>query len=198
MALTPGFDKFFELQNKLKGFSEATPMPERKFPNYLEAARKQAGVGKGFSIGQLPKSVLEGGGGNLNIGGGSAGGNKPGGMWGNARASSFWDDFQPTASGRQMRFQTIASPYLPLGTQLEVMYKGKRVKGIVEDLGPADWVMKQDPTRFLDLSEPMMKYLTGQRGNVAGVQYRVTKWGSGRSYRPSHPMTSKLRKMWGG
>lgn len=113
-----------------------------------------------------------------------------------ARASSFWG--AQTASGRPMDSQTIASPYLPLGTQITVEYKGKTVSGTVWDLGPADWVMAADPSRFLDLAEPMMEALTGTKSTVIPVNYKVTTYGNGRIYRPNHPMTKKLRKRWTG
>jgi hypothetical protein len=116
--------------------------------------------------------------------------------WGDAEASSFWDPGAPTASGRPMGKDTVASPYLPLGTQVDVNYKGKTVHGTVWDAGPADWVMAANPDRFLDIAEPMMVALTGAKGNVIKVKYRVTAYGTGRIYRPNHPMTKKLRAQW--
>jgi len=112
-----------------------------------------------------------------------------------ARASSFTGLL--TASGRPMSGDTIASPYLPLGTKVSVTYNGKTVNGTVWDFGPADWVMKQDPTRFLDLSTTMMKTLTGKADNLITVQYTVTHYGTGRIYRPGSAMTAQLKKRWG-
>ncbi len=116
--------------------------------------------------------------------------------WDNAEASSFWDPGAPTASGRPMDKSTVASPYLPLGTEVDVNYKGKTVHGTIWDAGPADWVMAANPDRFLDIAEPMMVALTGSKGNVIKVKYRITKYGTGRIYRPNHPMTKKLRAQW--
>lgn len=115
--------------------------------------------------------------------------------WDTARASSFNDLL--TASGRPMTTDTIASPYLPLGTKITVMYNGKTVSGTVWDFGPADSVMQRDPTRFLDLSTSMMKRLTGNANNLIEVQYQVTHYGNGRIYRPGHAATAALRTKWG-
>lgn len=114
--------------------------------------------------------------------------------WGDAEASSYWGI--QTASGRRMDARTLASPYLPLGTTVDIEYNGKTVSGTVWDMGPADWVMSANPDRFLDLAEPMMQELTGRKSNVVKVKYRITKYGNGRIYRPSHPMTKKLRDTW--
>lgn len=116
--------------------------------------------------------------------------------WATCRASSYWGS--KTASGRSMTGTTIASPYLPLGTVVEIAHKGKQVTGTVWDFGPADWVMLTDPTRFLDLAEPLMASLTGTKSNTLGVQYKVTAYGTGRIYRPNHSMTAKLRAQWKG
>lgn len=124
-------------------------------------------------------------------------GQMPGGRWGQARASSYWGPGR-TAGGQKMSFQTIASPYLPLGTVVEIMKGKKTVRGVVQDFGPADWVMKGDPNRFLDISEPMMQQLTGQRSNLLGVNYRIAKYGTGRVYRPGHEVTRRLKKEWSG
>ncbi len=114
--------------------------------------------------------------------------------WGSARASSFWDP--ATASGRPMESTTIASPYLPIGTKVSVRANGKTVAGTVTDFGPADWVMASDPTRFLDLAEPMMLKLSGTKSNVIGVEYSITKYGTGAVYRPGAAMTAKLKTHW--
>jgi len=111
-----------------------------------------------------------------------------------AHASSFTGLL--TASGRPMTGDTIASPYLPLGTKVSVTYSGKTVNGTVWDFGPADWVLKQDPTRFLDLSTTMMKTLTGIADSLITVQYTVTHYGNGRIYRPGSAMTAQLKKRW--
>lgn len=117
--------------------------------------------------------------------------------WENARASSFWHPGIGTASGAPMSVQTIASPYLPLGTHVDVEYQGKTVSGVVEDFGPADWVMAMDPNRFLDISEPAMASLTGgNKSTVLNVHYRVTLWGHGKVYRPGAAMTAKLKQRW--
>lgn len=114
--------------------------------------------------------------------------------WDDAEASSYWGI--QTASGKKMTATTIASPYLPLGTQVEINYKGKTVSGTVWDFGPADWVMATNPDRFLDLAEPMMQQLTGTKSNTVKVKYRITRYGTGRIYRPSHSMTKQLRDKW--
>lgn len=115
----------------------------------------------------------------------------------NARASSYWHPGIGTASGAPMSVQTIASPYLPLGTRVDIQYHGKTVSGIVEDFGPADWVMAMDPNRILDISEPAMATLTGgNKSTVINVFYRVTAWGHGRVYRPNAAMAAKLKQRW--
>jgi len=111
-----------------------------------------------------------------------------------AHASSFTGLL--TASGRPMSGDTIASPYLPLGTKVTVTYNGKSVSGTVWDFGPADWVLAKDPTRFLDLSTTMMKTLTGKADNLITVQYTVTKYGAGRIYLPGSAMTAQLKQRW--
>lgn len=116
--------------------------------------------------------------------------------WEKARASSYWDSAARTASGQLMTPTTIASPYLPLGTQVEIEYKGKTVSGTVADFGPADWVMIADPLRFLDLASPMMGQLTGKGSNLISVNYRVTSYGNGRVYRPGAAKTAELKKRW--
>lgn len=103
---------------------------------------------------------------------------------GRATATSFWD--AQTASGKPMRYQTIASPYWPLGTKVKVSYNGKSVVGVVEDFGPAEWAVAQhDLPAIIDLSEKMMADLTGVRSNSVHVNFEVLKWGSGRVYRTS-------------
>ncbi|GLW97034.1 RlpA-like double-psi beta-barrel domain-containing protein [Microtetraspora sp. NBRC 16547] len=103
---------------------------------------------------------------------------------GRATATSFWD--AQTASGKPMRYATIASPYWPLGTKVKVSYKGKSVIGVVEDFGPAEWAVAQhDIPAIVDLSEKMMADLTGVRSNTVHVNFEVLKWGSGGVYRTS-------------
>jgi rare lipoprotein A (peptidoglycan hydrolase) len=128
---------------------------------------------------------------------GEVGGALGGGTVGSdtAHASSFTGLL--TASGRPMSGDTIASPYLPLGTKINVTYNGKTVSGTVWDFGPADWVLAKDPTRFLDLSTTMMKTLTGKSSDLITVQYTVTKYGTGRIYRPGSAMTAQLKNRWG-
>lgn len=116
--------------------------------------------------------------------------------WEKARASSYWSPGTRTASGAPMNPSTIASPYLPLGTNVDIEYKGKTVSGTVADFGPADWVMVADPTRFLDIAGPMMAQLTGKSENLISVNYRVTTYGTGRIYRPGAAKTAELRKRW--
>lgn len=111
-----------------------------------------------------------------------------------AEASSYWG--VQTASGKRMTATTIASPYLPLNTIVQIKYKGKSAQGVVEDFGPADWVMAVNPDRFLDIAEPMMEQLTGKRGNVIQVEYRVIAYGRGRVYRPNAAKTAELKKRW--
>lgn len=113
-----------------------------------------------------------------------------------AKASSYWGT--STASGQKMSATTIASPYLPLNTVVNIAYNGKQVTGTVQDFGPADWVMAMDPNRFLDIAEPMMEHLTGKKNNVINVKYRVVAYGRGRVYRPGAAMTEKLRQRWAG
>ena len=103
---------------------------------------------------------------------------------GTATATSFWD--AQTASGKPMRYQTIASPYWPLGTKVKITYRGKSVIGFVEDFGPAEWAVAQHRVpAILDLSELMMADLTGVRSNVVLVRFEVLEWGSGRVFRRS-------------
>lgn len=99
-------------------------------------------------------------------------------------ATSFWDP--ATASGRPMSYHTIASPYWPLGTTVKITYKGRSVQGVVEDFGPAEWAVAQhDPPALVDLSEKMMRDLTGQRSNSVTVKFEVIKLGKGDVYRHS-------------
>ncbi|WP_433413645.1 hypothetical protein ACQP1V_31640 [Microtetraspora malaysiensis] len=103
---------------------------------------------------------------------------------GKSTATSFWD--AQTASGKPMRYETIASPYWPLGTKVKVTYNGKSAIGVVEDFGPAEWAVRQhDIPAILDLSEKMMADLTGVRSNSVHVNFEVLKWGTGRVYRTS-------------
>lgn len=113
-----------------------------------------------------------------------------------AKASSYWGT--GTASGQKMSATTIASPYLPLNTVVNIVYNGKQVTGTVQDFGPADWVLAMDPNRFLDIAEPMMQQLTGHKSDVITVKYRVVAYGRGRVYRPGAAMTEKLRQRWTG
>jgi|SRR5581483_2595953 len=116
--------------------------------------------------------------------------------WDTVRCSSFTGS--QTASGHPMTATTIASPYLPLGTNVTVAYNGKQASGTVWDFGPADWVLRSDPNRFLDLATQMMAQLTGQADNLITAQYQVTSYGTGSVYRPNHPMTAKLKARWAG
>ncbi|GAB3684569.1 hypothetical protein GCM10027589_53810 [Actinocorallia lasiicapitis] len=103
---------------------------------------------------------------------------------GTTTATSFWD--AQTASGRPMRFATVASPYWPLGTRVKITYRKKSATGIVDDFGPAEWAVAQHhPPALVDLSEPMMRRFTGFRSNKVKVRFKVLRWGKGRSYRTS-------------
>ncbi|MEV7807384.1 hypothetical protein AB0O28_31000 [Microbispora sp. NPDC088329] len=99
-------------------------------------------------------------------------------------ATSFWD--AETASGKPMRYKTLASPYWPLGTEVRITYKGKSTIGVVEDFGPAEWAVAQhDIPAIIDLSEKMMADLTGVASNTVHVRFQVLKWGKGGVYRRS-------------
>ncbi|TLP58615.1 hypothetical protein [Microbispora triticiradicis] len=103
---------------------------------------------------------------------------------GKATATSFWD--ASTASGKRMRYATLASPYWPLGTKVKITYRGKSAVGVVEDFGPAEWAVAQhDIPAIVDLSEKMMADLTGVASNTVHVRFQVLKWGKGRVYRHS-------------
>jgi len=116
--------------------------------------------------------------------------------WESAKASSYWSPQSRTASGAPMTPTTIASPYLPIGTKVEIEYKGKTATGTVQDFGPADWVMIADPTRFLDIAGPMMVQLSGKSSNLVNVKYRILQYGTGKIYRPGAAKTAELRKRW--
>jgi hypothetical protein len=99
-------------------------------------------------------------------------------------ATSFWDP--ATASGRPMSYHTIASPYWPLGTTVKITYRDRSVQGVVEDFGPAEWAVAQhNPPALVDLSEKMMRDLTGQPSNSVTVKFEVMKLGKGDVYRHS-------------
>ncbi|WP_405396299.1 hypothetical protein [Microbispora hainanensis] len=101
-----------------------------------------------------------------------------------ATATSFWD--AQTASGRPMRYRTIASPYWPLGTRVRITYKKKSAIGVVDDFGPAEWAVAQhDIPAIVDVSERMMADLTGVASNTVHVRFQVLKWGKGGVYRHS-------------
>ncbi|MFC5187265.1 LuxR C-terminal-related transcriptional regulator [Actinomadura harenae] len=105
---------------------------------------------------------------------------------GTATATSFWD--QATARGARMSYRTVASPYWPLGTRVRIGYRGRRVTGVVEDFGPADWAIAQhDIPAIVDLSEEMMAELTGVRVHAVHVRFEVLSWGHGDVYRDSGP-----------
>lgn len=99
-------------------------------------------------------------------------------------ATSFWDG--TTASGKPMSFETVASPYWPLGTRVRITYQGRSTVGVVQDFGPAEWAVAQhNPPAIVDLSEEMMAKLTGTRSNSVTVKFQVLRMGSGRVYRHS-------------
>jgi hypothetical protein len=103
---------------------------------------------------------------------------------GRATATSFWD--ASTASGKPMRYATLASPYWPLGTKVRVTYNGQSAVGVVEDFGPAEWAVAQhNPPAIIDISEKMMATFTGARENSVPVHFQVLKMGSGSVYRTS-------------
>ena len=98
--------------------------------------------------------------------------------------TSFWD--AQTASGKPMSYETVASPYWPLGTKVKVTIGKKSAVGVVEDFGPAEWAVAQhNPPAILDLSEEMMKYLTGTRSNSVPIKFQVLAMGHGPVYRHS-------------
>lgn len=191
-----GYGSMTDRLKQVTSLSDSAPTPMAKFPDYLSQYRKKyaknmMGINPSMfnGSGQLSLSGL-----NASAGLGAGIGAGQGG-WGSARASSYWD--AQTAEGRPMSATTIASPYLPIGTIVQIRKGNKIVTGRVGDFGPADWVMRGDPNRFLDLATPMMRKLTGQGNNLTGVSYKVLKYGSGRVYRPNSSMTKQLRKMWG-
>ncbi|MBC6463325.1 hypothetical protein HKK72_36635, partial [Actinomadura sp. HBU206391] len=103
---------------------------------------------------------------------------------GTATATSFWDP--TTASGKPMSYETLASPYWPLGTEVLVTYNGQSTVGVVDDFGPAEWAVAQhSPPAIIDISEKMMADFTGSRENSVTVQFQVLKLGSGGTYRSS-------------
>ncbi|WP_157419818.1 RlpA-like double-psi beta-barrel domain-containing protein [Actinomadura kijaniata] len=103
-----------------------------------------------------------------------------------ATATSFWDP--ATARGARMSYDTIASPYWPLGTRVRVSHGGRSVVGVVEDFGPADWAIAQhEVPAIIDLSEKMMAHLTGSRVHAVKVRFQVLGWGRGDVYRLSGP-----------
>jgi hypothetical protein len=105
----------------------------------------------------------------------------PGGV---STGTSFWDP--ATASGRPMSYHTLASPYWPLGTKVQVTIGKKSAVGVVEDFGPAEWAVAQhNPPAIIDLSEEMMQYLTGTRSNSVPVKFQVLEMGKGPVYRHS-------------
>jgi DNA-binding CsgD family transcriptional regulator len=103
-----------------------------------------------------------------------------------ATATSFWD--RRTSGGEPMSYQTLASPYWPLGTRVKITYNMVSTIGVVEDFGPADWAVAQhDIPAIVDISEVMMADLTGERRNSVHVAFEVLQWGSGEVYRGSGP-----------
>jgi hypothetical protein len=103
---------------------------------------------------------------------------------GTATATSFWDP--QTASGMPMSYETVASPYWPLGTKVQITCNGQSAVGVVEDFGPAEWAVAQhSPPAIVDLSEKMMADLTGSRDNSVTVHFQVLKMGHGSTYRSS-------------
>ncbi|WP_372442989.1 hypothetical protein [Actinomadura barringtoniae] len=107
----------------------------------------------------------------------------PGGV---ATATSFWDP--ATARGARMSYATVASPYWPLGTRVQISYRGRSVVGVVQDFGPADWAIAQhEIPAIIDLSEAMMADLTGSREHAIEVRFQVLEWGRGDVYRASGP-----------
>lgn len=100
---------------------------------------------------------------------------------GTATGTSFWDP--ATASGKPMRYKTLASPYWPLGTKVKITYNGKSIIGVVDDFGPAEWAVAQhSPPAIIDLSEEMMADFTGTRQNAVPIKFEVLEWGKGRRY----------------
>jgi hypothetical protein len=107
---------------------------------------------------------------------------KPNLPTGVSTGTSFWD--AETASGKPMSYETIASPYWPLGTKVKIMYGNKSAIGVVEDFGPAEWAVAQhNPPAIVDLSEKMMQYFTGVRSNSVTIKFQVLQMGNGPVYR---------------
>jgi hypothetical protein len=103
-----------------------------------------------------------------------------------ATATSFWD--RETASMLKMSYQTVASPYWPLGTIVRISYRKTAAVGIVEDFGPARWAVAQhDIPAIIDISEKMMADLTGSRRNAVHVRFSVVQWGSGPTFQGTGP-----------
>jgi hypothetical protein len=103
-----------------------------------------------------------------------------------ATATSFWDPW--VALGRRMSYETVASPYWPLGTKVRILYKDKSTVGVVRDFGPADWAIVQHRIpAIIDLSEPMMQDLTGSRVNSVPVRFDVISWGDGQAFHRDGP-----------
>jgi len=87
-----------------------------------------------------------------------------------------------------MSYATVASPYWPLGTRVQISYRGRTVEGVVQDFGPADWAIAQhEIPAIIDLSEAMMADLTGRREHAIEVRFQVLEWGKGDVYRASGP-----------
>jgi len=190
------YNSMLDRLKHVTALSDSAGDPISKFPDYLSQYRKKYAKNMlGFNPSMFTNQNSAGSQFDLNQGSIGAGVGAGQGGWGSARASSYWGE--NTAEGKRMNGTTIASPYLPLGTIVQVRKGNKTVQGRVGDFGPADWVMKGDPTRFLDLAEPMMQSLTGSRSNLTGVSYKILKYGTGRIYRPNSTMTAQLRKMWG-
>jgi hypothetical protein len=103
-----------------------------------------------------------------------------------ATATSFWDPW--VALGGHMSYQTVASPYWPLGTKVRIDYKDRSTIGVVRDFGPANWAIVQHRIpAIIDLSEPMMHDLTGSRVNSVPVSFHVMSWGSGQAFHRDGP-----------
>jgi hypothetical protein len=103
---------------------------------------------------------------------------------GTATATSFHDP--DTASGVRTSYETIASPFWPLGTIVKLTHQGRSTIGIVQDFGPEEWAVARHPLpAIIDISTDMMNDLTGAPDNAVPVRFQVIEWGDGKHYRSS-------------
>ncbi len=187
-------NQYTELLKKVTSLSDSAPMPEPEIPDYLKAARKRLGVGTNV---KLPDVGTVGQG--SKIPGSSKG-------WRNTTASSFWDtghsgfgDTGAPASGLKMSAHMIASPWLPIGTEVVIRRGNRNVRAFVGDLGPGSPQHKE----MLDLSVPLAAYLTGQNHQKARtstmhkMQFQVVSWGTGATLYKNSSQAQRYRSLYG-